>query len=137
VLPVGDTAQSGDKVLVKRGEHKGIRGRIEDVTRDGIAVRLDMGKQVVLKQEDITNYSLAARRAWTAMPDRAVGRPKLPETARKKTVSLRIDVEVWRELGEAVNQDLIPSREYAVNMWLREQVNLLLNRPDKHDATSE
>ncbi len=57
------------------------------------------------------------------MPKRA-GRPSLP-VPRKKMVSIRIDVDVWNRLGEAVELGLIPSREEAVNAWLHQHLDTL------------
>src|SRR5690348_9181628 len=105
-MDVDDKAGLGDKVRVKNGEHKGARGRVDDVVVDGVVVYLDTGDRVVLAESDVTNFSLAARRAWRVMPSRAVGRPKSPEAGRKKSVSLRIDIDVWRQLGEAVELGL-------------------------------
>ena len=90
-----------------------------------LEIQLDESNIVYVTLNDITNYSLAARRAWKAMPKRA-GRPQL-FSQRKKMVSIRLDVDVWDRLGEAVEQGLVPGKEQAVNTWLREQLNLLFN----------
>lgn len=119
-------ARLGDKVRIRQGSNKGARGRVEEVMDESIVVRLDSGDPVITSFRDVTNYSLAARRAWQAMPSRSVGRPRAPDTASKRTVSIRIDIEVWRQLGEAAEKKLIPSREQAVNEWLREKVDALL-----------
>jgi metal-responsive CopG/Arc/MetJ family transcriptional regulator len=40
-------------------------------------------------------------------------------------VSLRIDVDLWERLGEAVEQGILPSREQAINEWVREKLESL------------
>ncbi len=54
------------------------------------------------------------------MPKR--GRPR---TSTKKMVSMRLDVEVWEELGKAKQAGKIRSREQFVNDVLREKVEAL------------
>src|SRR5690349_6275752 len=116
----------GDKVRVKQGVHAGQRGVITRLSSDLlIEVELLSKKVVQLTELQLTNYSLAARRAWQRMPKRA-GRPKAT-LSRKKMISLRIDRELWEQLGVAVDAGLIPSREQAVNSWVREHINDLLN----------
>ena len=52
---------------------------------------------------------------------------------------MRIDVEVWGRLGEAVELGLIPSREEAVNVWLSQQLDILLEKqkPSASNQASE
>jgi uncharacterized protein (DUF4415 family) len=66
------------------------------------------------------------------MPKRA-GRPRLDEP-RKKPVSLRLDVDVWRLLIQAAEQGLIPNREQAINAWLREKLAELFAPADRTAA---
>jgi preprotein translocase subunit YajC len=124
--------QIGDKIRIRSGPYSGARGVIQSEVDGILEVLLDEGTSVNIEQQEITNYSLAARRAWQKMPKRA-GRPQLT-SPRKKMVSMRIDVEVWERLGEAVELGLIHSREEAVNTWLREQLNFLFNK-EAHQNT--
>lgn len=117
--------QIGDKVRIRSGPNRGIRGTIHSMLQETVQIQLQTGELIQLLPEDITNYSLAARRAWEVMPKQA-GRPRLP-IPRKKMVSLRLDIDVWKMLGEAAEFNLIPSREQAVNDWLRERLMRLLN----------
>ena len=55
----------------------------------------------------------------------ATVRAIVPGTPTKKMVSLRIDVDVWRLLAQAAELGFIPSREAAVNSWLREHLSQL------------
>ena len=43
--------------------------------------------------EQVTNYSLATRRAWVTDPDRAVGRRKGTKLTDRVSVTLRFDRE--------------------------------------------
>jgi uncharacterized protein (DUF4415 family) len=113
----------GDKVRIRSGPSAGARGVIRAVANGLVEVQLDANEMIRVAPEEVTNYSRAARRAWQVMPKRA-GRPQLP-TPRKKMVSVRLDVDVWDQLGKAVELGLIPGREQALNMWLREHLDIL------------
>jgi uncharacterized protein (DUF4415 family) len=117
-------AQVGDKVRVKDGSHAGLRGVIAAKQGRKLRVELTSGEVVDFPPDHLTNLSLAARRAWSSMPKRA-GRPK-SQAPRKKMVSMRLDVDVWRDLSLAAEFGLIPSREEAVNRWLRDHLRFLL-----------
>src|SRR5690348_795620 len=114
-----DEFQAGDKVRVRTGSFAGARGIIQAERNGKLEILLDINNVVLIESEEITNYSLAARRAWKKMPKRA-GRPQLT-SPRKKMVSMRIDIEVWNMLQEAVERGLILNREEAINSWIREQ----------------
>jgi len=131
-LQDSDDIQTGDKIRIRSGPLIGARGVIQAKVNGGLEVLLDEGNSVHVEPEEITNYSLAARRAWKTMPKRA-GRPQL-SSPRKKMVSMRIDVEVWNRLGEAIDLGLIPNREEAVNTWLQERLNALLGSTHKTDV---
>lgn len=122
--------QPGDKVLVRAGPHKGTRGVITADNDELLAVQIAPDAIAQLAYDDVTNFSRAARRAWQNMPKRA-GRPKSP-TPPKKMVSLRIDQDLWGRLGQAVEAGLIPSREHAINTWIRNHLDDLL---EEHHVT--
>src|SRR3954453_4486611 len=68
-------AEAGDKVRVKVGDHTGRRGVVEAIEGEKLVLRLEeSGVKTRVTAEQITNYSLAARKAWVTGPDRAVGR---------------------------------------------------------------
>lgn len=119
--------RSGDKVRIRAGPRAGCRGRIHAVTSIEIEVELDDGTYSSVQPAEITNYSLAARRAWQVMPKRA-GRPRLQESKRKKMVSLRLDAAVWEQLGRAVELGWIPSREEAINSWVQASVQAMFEQ---------
>jgi uncharacterized protein (DUF4415 family) len=102
-----------------------MRGVIVSEANGRLIVELQGEETVEIAPNEVTNYSLAARRAWAAMPKKA-GRPRLDTSGKKKMVSLRIDADLWERLGQAVEAGLIPNRGQAVNTWLREQLDLLL-----------
>lgn len=114
----------GDKVRVRAGPYAGSRGVVRAIGETGAVVTLLAGTEIALSFAEITNYSAAARRAWQSMPKRA-GRPRLP-APRKKLVSVRLDLDVWRMLAQAAECGLVPSREQAINAWLRERLVHLL-----------
>ena len=115
----------GDKVRVRLGPRAGARGVIVSEADEALTVELQEEETIEIAPDAVTNYSLAARRAWAAMPKKA-GRPRLDASEKKKMVSLRIDADLWERLGRAVEAGLIPNRGQAVNGWLREQLDLLL-----------
>src|SRR6266568_3958365 len=118
--------QLGDKVRIRSGSYVGVRGVIRSESDGLFEIQLDEDGIASVPAKEVTNYSLAARRAWKTMPKRA-GRPKGQKPV-KRMVSMRLDVDVWDMLHEATELGLIPNREKAVNDWVREQVVLLLSK---------
>src|SRR5438876_887031 len=114
----------GDKVRVRSGIYAGLRGIIQSEADGLVNLQLQTGEVVRVLLEQVTNYSLAARRAWEAMPKRA-GRPRT-KIQRKKMVSLRLDADMWQMLGLASELGLVQSREQVVNEWLWEKMIELL-----------
>jgi hypothetical protein len=89
-------AEAGDKVRIKAGAHAGERGLIDAVDGQKMVVRLEgSGKRLHLGAEQVTNFSLAARKAWVTGPDRAVGRRKGTKLCDRVSVTLRLDRELW------------------------------------------
>jgi hypothetical protein len=115
--------RAGDKIRIKSGAHSGTRAIVVRVTRDLLITLVNGADTLMVPAQNVTNYSLAARRAWEAMPKRA-GRPKKTGSV-KRMVSIRIDQEVWDGLAAMVRLGAIPSREGAVNIWLRSHLSSL------------
>ncbi|HYT37413.1 MAG TPA: hypothetical protein VEL49_09560 [Ktedonobacteraceae bacterium] len=120
--------QLGDKVRIRSGSYVGVRGVIRSESDGLFEIQLDEDGIASVPAKEVTNYSLAARRAWQAMPKRA-GRPKGQKPV-KRMVSMRLDADIWDMLQEATELGLIPSREKAVNDWVREQIILLLSKDE-------
>jgi hypothetical protein len=134
-LQESDGFQPGDKIRVRVGAHTGARGIIQSELNGLLEILLDESNIINVPVKDVTNYSLAARRAWQVMPKRS-GRPQLP-APRKKMVSIRLDIDVWDRLGEAVEAGLIPSREKAINVWLHQQLDSLFNGESSPNTPQE
>jgi hypothetical protein len=84
-------AEAGDKVRLKSKAHLGARGAVETTREGKLVVRLEENDQrVLVMPEEVTNLSLAARRAWVSMPDRRVGRPKGLKFWFRVSVTLRM-----------------------------------------------
>jgi len=122
--PIG--IQTGDKIRIRSGPYSGARGVIQAEVDGILEVLLDEGTGIQVEPQEITNYSLAARRAWQTMPKRS-GRPQL-SSPRKRMVSMRLDIDVWDQLGDAVELGFVSSREEAVNTWIRERLNMLFSK---------
>jgi hypothetical protein len=112
---------AGDKVRIKTGSHAGERGILQIAADGTLAVNLDSGEVVSALGEELTNFSLAARRAWEVMPKRAGRPPSL--RPRMQMVSLRVEIELWQRLKEAVQDGLLPSGEQAINSWIRQHLD--------------
>lgn len=108
--------EPGDKVRIRS---TGARAVVCRQTGSKLEVRLG-DVLAVVDPEEVTNYSLAARRAWVTRPKKA-GRPPLP-TVRKKLISLRVDIEILDWLAVLSEWGSIPSREAAINRILRERI---------------
>lgn len=128
--------QPGDKIRIRSGPLTGMRGIICTEAEGLLEIQLDENENSIVSVpvEGITNYSLAARRAWQVMPKRA-GRPQLL-TPRKKMVSMRLDVDVWTRLDKAAELGLIPNKEQIVNIWLRERLDALFG-DESHDLQAQ
>ena len=119
-------AELGDKVRLKAGLHAGERGGIESVEGAKLVVRLEAsGHLVRLLAENVTNYSLAARKAWVTDPDRAVGRRKGTRLCDRVSVTLRIDRDLWEQFVNMENAGVIEGRTALINNWFREKLTEL------------
>lgn len=116
-------AEAGDKVRVKTGDHAGKRGIVLAVDGDKLRVRLEESKATVrVTSEQITNYSLAARKAWGTGPDRAVGRRKGTKLYDRISVTLRFDRDVWEQFLAMEHDGTIDDRTAIINGWFREKM---------------
>ncbi len=119
-------AAAGDKVRVKTGSHAGERGLIESLEGEKLLVRLDGSSvKVRLLPDEVTNYSLAARKAWVTGPDRAVGRRKGSKLCDRVSVTLRIDRGMWEQFRALEESGTIEDRTAIINGWFRENLSKL------------
>ncbi len=116
-------AEAGDKVRLKAGTHAGERGLVEGMDGEKLVIRLedsDLRLRVTLEQ--VTNFSLAARKAWVTGPNRAVGRRKGTKLCDRVSVTLRLDRDLW-ELFKSLEEDrVIDDRTAVINSWFREKL---------------
>ncbi len=116
----------GDKVRIKTGDHRGERGVIQVVEQEKLAVELDGSKAVVhILPGSVTNYSLAARKAWATEPNRGVGRRKGTRLTDRVSVTLRLDRELWERFVAKEDAGTIEDRTAIVNGWFREKLDEL------------
>ncbi len=127
--------KTGDKVRIRTGSWAGERGIIAAELDGILEIQLESGTIAQVQPKDITNYSLAARRAWQAQPKQA-GRPRLA-VPRKRMVSIRIDIDIWEQLGQAAEAGLITNREQAINQWLMERLAQLRQSSTDSDDNAD
>jgi uncharacterized protein (DUF4415 family) len=119
-------AETGDKVRLKVKKHPGSRGIVEATKGDKLVVRLeDSDQRVLVVPEEVTNLSLAARKAWVSMPNRHVGRPKGMRFCDRVSVTLRIDRDLWEQFRLKESLGLIDDRTATINRWLQEKLDEL------------
>src|SRR5262249_3184022 len=108
---------------MKAGTHAGERGLVEAVDGEKLLVRLEeSGLRLRILPEQVTNFSLAARKAWAAGPDRAGGRKKGTKLYDRVSVSLRFDREVWERFLGLEDAGVIQDRTALINGWFREKL---------------
>jgi hypothetical protein len=116
-------AADGDKVRVKVGGHAGERGLVESIDGEKLVIRLeDSGQKVRVPPDEVTNYSLAARKAWVTEPDRAVGRRKGTRLCDRVSVTLRLDRDLWQHFLTLQDAGTIEDRTATINGWFRENL---------------
>jgi hypothetical protein len=116
-------AVAGDKVRLKTGNHAGARGLLDAFDGDRLVVKLEgSGLKVRVTPEQITNFSLAARKAWETEPDRAVGRRKGTKLSDRVSVTLRLDREIWEHFLGLEEDGVIEDRTGLINGWFREKL---------------
>jgi uncharacterized protein (DUF4415 family) len=116
-------AEVGDKVRLKTGSHRGERGVIKAIEEGRLSVQLDSSEKIVQSlPEAVTNYSLAARKAWKTEPNRRVGRRKGTRFTDRVSVTLRLDRELWEKFQEKEEAGAIKDRTAVINQWFREKL---------------
>ena len=111
---------------MKCGPHRGKRGIIISATGQALTVRIESDESAVLaKPRELTNYSLAARKAWVSMPRRRVGRPVGTSKTQRISVTLRLDLELWDRFKRLESLRLIEDRTAVINDWFRQNLTQL------------
>jgi hypothetical protein len=116
----------GDKLRIKQGRFADQRGTI--LARNGteLVVRLESsGRRIRVAQGAVTNFSLAARRAWVTAPNRRVGRRKGSKIHDRVSVTLRIDRELWVRFQKSEALGRISDRTAVINQWFIQQLDAL------------
>jgi hypothetical protein len=118
----------GDKVKLKRSfeEAPGCHGVVTEIVGPSFVVRLDDSSRLIQVPEDqVTNFSLAARKAWRNMPDRNVGRPKGSRVCDRLSVTIRVDRDLWERFRSAETTGIVVDRTSALNRWIAEGLDSL------------
>jgi hypothetical protein len=119
-------ADVGDKVRLKAGIHAGERGFLDAFAGDKFVIRLEgSGLKVHVAPEQVTNFSLAARKAWATEPNRAVGRRKGTKLYDRVSVTLRLDRDLWERFLGLEEDGVIDDRTGLINKWFREKLAAL------------
>src|SRR5207247_8553501 len=101
----------------------GERGVVEAGDGEKLVVRLEKTALVVhLQADQVTNFSLAARKAWVTGPDRGVGRRKGTKLRDRVTVTFRIDRDLWERFEGLEEAGAIADRNAVVNSRFGEQL---------------
>jgi hypothetical protein len=124
-MDVRPTAKVGDKVRLKKTcQHGGKRGVVVSAKKPQLSVLLETGERLSVDAADVSNFSLAARKAWIKMPERKVGRPKGSRVGDRISVTFRLERTVWEAFLEKERSGHIPNRTQVLNNALRD---ILLN----------
>jgi len=119
-------AQAGDKVRLRKNGRPGPRGIIVRAEKSSLIVRLEDSNNIVeVTPSDVTNFSMASRKAWVSMPHRQVGRKKGVRFCDRLSVTLRIDRELWERFQADEEAGLINDRTETINAWLKEKLDAL------------
>jgi hypothetical protein len=112
----------GDKVKLKRpASGSNVRGVVVAVGPSRIRIRISDSDEIVsARPAEITNYSLAARKAWQHMPVRNVGRPRGSKVSDRLSVTIRVNRDLWKRFTQAEAEGLIGHRTSILNQWIAE-----------------
>lgn len=126
------TARVGDKVKLKRSAEvaAGAHGVISEIVGSVLAVQVhESGEVAHVPVEQVTNFSLAARKAWQNMPARNVGRPKGSRVCDRVSVTIRVDRELWERFRLAEGSGVVADRTSTLNRWIADGLNDLTAPP--------
>jgi hypothetical protein len=127
-------AQVGDKVKLKRSADvaPSAHGVITEIDGSVLTVRLNGNGPVThVPSEKVTNFSLAARKAWKNMPARKVGRPKGSRVCDRVSVTIRLDRDLWERFRRAEGTGALADRTSTLNRWIAEGLDGLSSPPQR------
>jgi len=128
-------AAIGDRVRVRLNGRPAQRAVVEGVATDSLSLRLEeSGEILTVPANAVTNYSLAARKAWVRMPDRRVGRPKGSCVSDRVSVTIRVDRSLWEQFRKYEHEGRIEDRTESINRWLRQKLNEIAENRDDAQA---
>lgn len=128
------THEIGDKIRLKPKSTKRLplRGTVSAIDGAYLVIRnVEDGSLVRATPDEMTNFSLAARKAWEKMPHRQVGRPRGSTVCDRVSVTIRLDRDVWEQFREAERQGYVTDRTHMLNTWLREGLGRITPRMKK------
>ncbi len=106
-----------------------MRGIVAEVNVDRLVIKgVSDDKLFSVASAEITNFSLAARKAWEKMPERQVGRPKGSTVCDRISVTIRVDRDLWGIFRVAEAEGIVKDRTLTINNWLRDGLRHLNNR---------
>src|SRR5262249_49903887 len=112
------------KVRIKCGKFASERGVLTRPHSGKWIVSMREGSlTAILSSSELTNFSLAARRAWRSMPDRKVGRPAGSKVSDRISVIFRVDRPLWNQFLAAEDAGLIGDRTTVINACLRDALS--------------
>jgi len=129
--PLADSQpQPGDQIQIKAGAQTGHRAIVQTVSAEHLGVELADGTRLTVRPAEITNYSLAARRAnaTRALRGTQVGRPARPRSGAPsprrlaRTIRLSTDIDLLLTLIQRTHAYTdwgYPSLEAALEDWIR------------------
>jgi molybdopterin-guanine dinucleotide biosynthesis protein A len=111
--------QPGDKIHVRAGPLKGVRGAVREVIdRTVLVVPSDRPEEIHRVSADyLRNFSAAARRAWATSAKRRVGRPPARNRLRV-SVTFRLDEQLWSRFKELEKTRRIKRRSEIIETFL-------------------
>ncbi len=96
---------------------------IKAIEGEKFSIQLDGSEKIVSALANtVTNYSLAARKAWKTEPNRDVGRRKGTRLTDRVSVTLRLDRELWELFQKKEEAGAIDDRTTVINRWFREKL---------------
>lgn len=124
----------GDKVKIRHNGSGAVsnRGILLHVGPTRLVVRLTSTDSVVtVSPKQVTNFSLAARKAWKSMPDRQVGRPRGSKVCDRISVTIRLDRSLWEQFRQAENGGVVTDRTTVLNNWIYAGLQELASTPGR------